>query len=78
MLAMVNKSDSSIKPDASESTDGFHLVVEALKLNQINKIYGVVGIPITDLAQLAQANASAISASAMSNPQAMPRRAPVT
>jgi oxalyl-CoA decarboxylase len=36
-------------------TDGFHLVVRALKLNGINTIYGVVGIPITDLARLAQA-----------------------
>lgn len=37
-------------------TDGFHLVVDALKLNGINTIYGLVGIPITDLARLAQAS----------------------
>jgi oxalyl-CoA decarboxylase len=36
-------------------TDGFHLVVDALKLNKVSTIYGVVGIPITDLARLAQA-----------------------
>jgi oxalyl-CoA decarboxylase len=36
-------------------TDGFHLVVEAMKLNGIDTIYGVAGIPITDLARLAQA-----------------------
>ena len=36
-------------------TDGFHLVVDALKLNDVATIYGVVGIPITDLARLAQA-----------------------
>ena len=36
-------------------TDGFHLVVEALKLNGIDTIYGVAGIPITDLLRLAQA-----------------------
>ena len=36
-------------------TDGFHLVVDALKLNGASTIYGVVGIPITDLARLAQA-----------------------
>src|SRR6201988_5210128 len=36
-------------------TDGFHLVVDALKLNGLDTIYGVVGIPITDLARLAQA-----------------------
>src|SRR5580704_7182355 len=36
-------------------TDGFHLVVEALKLNGIDTIFGVAGIPITDLARLLQA-----------------------
>jgi oxalyl-CoA decarboxylase len=35
-------------------TDGFHLVVDALKLNGIDTIFGVAGIPITDLARLAQ------------------------
>lgn len=42
-------------PAQDELTDGFHLVVEALKLNRIDTIYGVAGIPITDLARLAQA-----------------------
>ncbi|MEV6105634.1 oxalyl-CoA decarboxylase [Streptomyces sp. NPDC051940] len=36
-------------------TDGYHLVVDALKMNGVETIYGVVGIPITDLARLAQA-----------------------
>jgi oxalyl-CoA decarboxylase len=36
-------------------TDGFHLVIEALKLNGIRTIYGVPGIPITDLGRMAQA-----------------------
>ena len=36
-------------------TDGFHLVIEALKLNGITNIYGVPGIPITDLGRMAQA-----------------------
>jgi oxalyl-CoA decarboxylase len=36
-------------------TDGFHLVIDALKLNGLNTIYGVPGIPITDLGRLAQA-----------------------
>src|SRR6201995_1540235 len=36
-------------------TDGFHLVIEALKLNGIDTIYGVPGIPITDLGRMAQA-----------------------
>ncbi len=38
-----------------DMTDGFHLVVEALKLNGVDTIYGVAGIPITDLLRLAQA-----------------------
>jgi oxalyl-CoA decarboxylase len=41
---------------APELTDGFHLFVDALKLNGIDTIYGLVGIPITDLARLAQAS----------------------
>ena len=36
-------------------TDGFHLFIDALKLNDINTIYGVPGIPITDLGRFAQA-----------------------
>ena len=39
-----------------ELTDGFHLVIDALKLNGINTIYGVPGIPITDLGRMAQAS----------------------
>ena len=41
--------------DAQEMTDGFHLVIDALKLNDIDTIFGLVGIPVTDLARLAQA-----------------------
>jgi oxalyl-CoA decarboxylase len=41
--------------DGAASTDGFNLVVDALKLNGVATIYGVVGIPITDLARTAQA-----------------------
>src|SRR5438132_6118157 len=36
-------------------TNGFHLVVDAMKLNGLDTIYGVAGIPVTDLARLAQA-----------------------
>lgn len=36
-------------------TDGFNLVIDALKLNGLTTIYGVPGIPITDLGRLAQA-----------------------
>jgi oxalyl-CoA decarboxylase len=42
--------------DTPALTDGMHLVVDALKLNGVETIYGVVGIPITDLARLAQAS----------------------
>ncbi|MCV7079331.1 oxalyl-CoA decarboxylase [Mycobacterium szulgai] len=40
---------------SSGLTDGFHLVVDALKANDVETIYGLVGIPITDLARTAQA-----------------------
>jgi oxalyl-CoA decarboxylase len=42
--------------DTQTLTDGFHLIVDALKLNGVSTIYGLVGIPITDLARLAQAS----------------------
>jgi oxalyl-CoA decarboxylase len=53
--------DAAVKSKAPESaaerelTDGFHLVIEALKLNGLNTIYGVPGIPITDFGRMAQA-----------------------
>ncbi len=40
---------------SQEMTDGFHLVIDALKLNGLNTIYGLPGIPITDLTRKAQA-----------------------
>jgi oxalyl-CoA decarboxylase len=39
----------------AQLTDGFHLVIDALKLNDIKTIYGVPGIPITDFGRMAQA-----------------------
>jgi oxalyl-CoA decarboxylase len=45
----------STETDAQTLTDGFHLVIDALKLNGLNTIYGVPGIPITDLGRFAQA-----------------------
>ena len=38
------------------AADGFQLVIDALKLNGIDTIYGVPGIPITDLTRRAQAD----------------------
>lgn len=35
-------------------TDGMRITVEALKRNGVNTIYGIVGIPVTDLARYAQ------------------------
>ena len=51
---------AAIKTEAAadaeqELTDGFHLVIDALKLNGISTIYGVPGIPITDFGRMAQA-----------------------
>ncbi len=40
--------------EESPMTDGFHLVIDALKLNGITTIYGLPGIPITDLTRKAQ------------------------
>jgi oxalyl-CoA decarboxylase len=49
--------DLSMTTDAKsqEVTDGFHLVIDALKLNGIDTIFGLPGIPITDLTRRAQA-----------------------
>ena len=41
--------------DTGDLTDGFHLLIDALKLNDLNTIYGVPGIPITDFGRMAQA-----------------------
>jgi oxalyl-CoA decarboxylase len=40
---------------AQQEIDGFHLVLEGLKLNGIDTIFGLPGIPITDLTRKAQA-----------------------
>ena len=48
--------DVNTKAAASgDLTDGFHLLIDALKLNDLNTIYGVPGIPITDFGRMAQA-----------------------
>lgn len=41
--------------DAEELTDGFNLIIDAMKLNGLTTIYGVPGIPITDFGRMAQA-----------------------
>ena len=52
---MSNLADAPAQIEAAEMTDGFHLVIDALKLNGIDTIYGLPGIPITDLTRYAQA-----------------------
>ena len=54
-MASKNASDIISETEPQALTDGFHLVIDALKLNDIKTIYGVPGIPITDLGRLAQA-----------------------
>jgi oxalyl-CoA decarboxylase len=48
--------EAAVKAEAErELTDGFHLIIDALKLNGVETIYGVPGIPITDFGRMAQA-----------------------
>ena len=47
--------DLSMTTSAQQVTEGFDLVIEALKLNGIDTIFGLPGIPITDLTRRAQA-----------------------
>jgi oxalyl-CoA decarboxylase len=57
MSALAKRIDP-VEPEAAEQrelTDGFHLVIDALKLNGVKTIYGVPGIPITDFGRMAQA-----------------------
>jgi oxalyl-CoA decarboxylase len=45
----------NIETQGAETTDGFHLIIDALKLNGIDTIYALPGIPITDFLRIAQA-----------------------
>ncbi|MFG1421866.1 oxalyl-CoA decarboxylase [Roseixanthobacter liquoris] len=54
-IAQVIDANTAEAGTERELTDGFHLVIDALKLNGIETIYGVPGIPITDLGRMAQA-----------------------
>src|SRR5512137_2526335 len=54
--AVQEKKTATAAPETErELTDGFHLIIDALKLNGIKTIYGVPGIPITDFGRMAQA-----------------------
>src|ERR1700685_1198692 len=55
MSATTTAKSATTAESQPELTDGFHLVIDALKLNGIKTIYTVPGIPITDLGRMAQA-----------------------
>src|SRR5246500_3102917 len=55
MSAAIQSIDTNTAEAHCQLTDGFHLVIDALKLNGIDTVYGVPGIPITDLGRMAQA-----------------------
>ncbi|MFM1814625.1 MAG: hypothetical protein RLZ98_1320 [Pseudomonadota bacterium] len=46
---------AAVDAEAQTLTDGFHLIIDALKLNELSTIYTVPGIPVTDLGRIAQA-----------------------
>src|SRR5271167_3858686 len=56
MSAAVQSIEAKTADTEQELTDGFHLIIDALKLNDIKTIYGVPGIPITDFGRMAQAS----------------------
>jgi len=47
--------EAATVPEAKEQTDGFHLLMEALEMNGIENIYGLLGIPVTEIGRLWQA-----------------------
>jgi len=54
-------SDAAVKEapaggEEREQTDGFNLIMDALKLNGVKTLYAVPGIPITDFLRMSQAN----------------------
>jgi oxalyl-CoA decarboxylase len=53
--ALKTKPEAAAPEAERELTDGFNLIIEALKLNGLTTIYGVPGIPITDFGRMAQA-----------------------
>jgi oxalyl-CoA decarboxylase len=55
MSAIAQSIDANAAGREQDLTDGFHLVIDALKLNGVKTIYGVPGIPITDFGRMAQA-----------------------
>ncbi len=56
MSATAQNTDANAAAGEQELTDGFNLIIDALKLNGLETIYGVPGIPITDFGRMAQAS----------------------
>ena len=54
MSATAQNAESNAAAGEQELTDGFNLIIDALKLNGLDTIYGVPGIPITDFGRMAQ------------------------
>jgi oxalyl-CoA decarboxylase len=55
MSATAQNIDANAAGAEQELTDGFHLIIDALKLNGVKNIYAVPGIPITDFLRMSQA-----------------------
>lgn len=51
----VTVNESAIVPEDTALTDGFHLLMEALEMNGIKNMYGLLGIPVTELGRMWQA-----------------------
>src|SRR5437870_3150650 len=54
-VKVVSSGENRANAQSQDVTDGFHLVIDALKLNGIDTIFGLPGIPITDFTRIAQA-----------------------
>ncbi|HSH89903.1 MAG TPA: oxalyl-CoA decarboxylase [Ramlibacter sp.] len=55
MSAVLEKTAAAAASDTPATTDGWHLVIDALKLNDIDTIFALPGIPITDFLRISQA-----------------------
>src|SRR4051812_15131269 len=54
MSAVLEKA-AAASSETPAATDGWHLVIDALKLNDIDTLFALPGIPITDFLRIAQA-----------------------
>ena len=54
-MSAVSENTVAAAGEVAPTTDGFHLLIDALKLNDIDTIFALPGIPITDFTRMAQA-----------------------